>query len=217
MIILRWWHLNPAPKLAFIQMGLLALDRDCPPRYYGGWAPIARVLGAHPIPESCEVGLHVVRTATRVRGECHRCANAQRAARRAIQQLVAAGAVSVRGTTGPGRPAEYNLWITGPEPGTETAVEETTADAQRPPPADGQRPPFDANGGRSASADRAQRRTLSVRHRSTNPLEDLPLKRTNPGGCGDATCDVTPARTPARVKPTTPMSRRFEVVPDATG
>lgn len=199
MILLRWPRLAYMPKVAFMQMGLLALDRDSPPLYFGGWAPVARALGAQ-FPAECEGGSHGG-PATGRTGDCGWCAGGQRSARRAVQLLTAAGAVTARGRSGPGRRSEYALWITGSEAQNtgHSMTRKTGHSATR----------ISANTGHSATRE----------HGTTVVPKGGSLGGQTPRGqrgiLEDSTGDETYA--PARGEPTTPMIRRLEVVPDATG
>jgi hypothetical protein len=93
---------------ALIQMALTSLDRDDPPRYFGGWEATARALGRD-VPELADELTGDERREVERQRE-----NARRAVGRAVKELVAAGAVSRTNRPKVGSRAVYhlNLWTT---------------------------------------------------------------------------------------------------------
>ena len=100
-VVLQCWSraLNDKPFRALVQMALTSKDEDRTPRYWAGWAMIARAVGAI-VPDGCE----------HCRG-CSECQAAQRAARRAIASLVECGVVKQASGARKGWNAEYELHI----------------------------------------------------------------------------------------------------------
>jgi hypothetical protein len=114
LAILNWSaRLNDKPFRALVLMAVQSMDDGDPPRYWAGWAPIATAVGAS-FPASC-----AAHDATRCshgpdcRGRacrgCKGCQAARRAAARAIQGLLEAGAVRLLKPPALGRNAEYAL------------------------------------------------------------------------------------------------------------
>lgn len=106
IVLARWSRsLNDKPFRVLVAMALTAKDDDTTPRYWGGWAHLARAAGAT-FPDACE----------RCRG-CSDCQAAQRTARRAISALTEAGIVTLVGRARKAWNAEYELHIGEPNDG----------------------------------------------------------------------------------------------------
>lgn len=101
VIVLNRWSrsLNDKPFRVLVAMALTSKDDDAAPRYWGGWAPLARAAGAV-FPDACE----------RCRG-CADCQAAQRVAYRALDALTKAGLVTQLSRARKGWNAEYQLNI----------------------------------------------------------------------------------------------------------
>jgi hypothetical protein len=192
-VVLTVWspRLNDRPFRVLVQMALTSLDDQAPPRYWGGWAALATAAGAL-VPEGCHTC-----------PECPACQAAQRVVRRAVAQLVAAGALRRTDRPRRGRNAEYELLIHttpdahlppsryGPGPGRHrtpgvrqpttpapvenpTGTEEDETDHRTP----GVRPPPDArcpvSTGRSASAPPDARRPAAIQEKKEKEQEQGP-------------------------------------------
>lgn len=82
------YDVSPRARLVLVKMALLAMDKDRPPIYFAGWAPLAMPLG-YPAYDG----------------------NAERAVARAIRELVDAGFVKPYGAPGPGHNVTYALHL----------------------------------------------------------------------------------------------------------
>jgi hypothetical protein len=187
----RWSaHLNDKPFRALMRMAVVSMDGEDSPRYWGGWPPLARAVGAT-FPAECDA--HDPSTCShgdRCRGRaCHGCKGcqaAQRAVTRAVQGLLATGAIHLVHRAANGRNAEYALQLSAvPTPvdkpgryGTGVKTSPTLSVQQQP---DAQRP---ATARRSASGmPDAQRRADYKQEDSpgTQPGTTSPKPGTSPG------------------------------------
>jgi hypothetical protein len=93
VLVVSNWFLVPDPAFrVLVQMALISLDRDTPPRYFGGRTPLLRVMGRdsdHPSPSDYQ------------------------ALKRAIATLVDNGVVSVDKPATKTRAAVYSLHLSG--------------------------------------------------------------------------------------------------------
>ena len=76
-------------------MALVALDRDDPPRYFGGWEQLCRVALGRVVPD-----------------DEHGRAAAEKSVQRAVRPLVRAGAITLTNAPRTGARAEYALQLT---------------------------------------------------------------------------------------------------------
>lgn len=88
-VCLHWPHLPSASFRVLTQMAVIALDRDTPPIYWGGRAPLVRVLGRGEDPTEPDY----------------------QALKRAMSPLLKAGCVAVDKPSGPGHAARYSLHL----------------------------------------------------------------------------------------------------------
>jgi hypothetical protein len=112
-VLMAGWagRVNQRAFAALVQMAMMSLDRDHPPRYWGGWYALVPAVGLR-VPQECERG-----------GPCEQCATARRVVKRAVTCLVEGGAIERLGHSAPGRNAEYAL-ILRPAPSSLTVTTE---------------------------------------------------------------------------------------------
>ena len=91
-------RLNDRPFRALVQMAVVSMDEDDPPRYWGGWAKLAEACGS-PVPSGCVSGC---------RG-CEKCSSQRKVVTRAVSALLASGAIVQIEKSGPRRQACYEL------------------------------------------------------------------------------------------------------------
>jgi hypothetical protein len=90
LVLSNWATLPDAAFRVLVQMALTGLDKDSPPKYYGGRSPLLHAMGR----------------------EKHEPADFQ-ALKRAIASLVDTGAISVDNYATKHRPATYSLHLWG--------------------------------------------------------------------------------------------------------
>jgi len=91
-VCLNWADLPSASFRVLVQMAVVALDRDSPPIYWGGRAPLIRVLGRGDDPDDVDY----------------------KALKRAMTPLLRSGVVAVDKSSGPGHAARYSLHLDPP-------------------------------------------------------------------------------------------------------
>lgn len=101
--LIEYPNISDFAMRALVQMAAMALDRDTPPKYYGGWEATARALGRR-IPDlRDDLPPDQYNEVLRLRS------NAQRAVGRAVKELVACGAVIRTNRAKVGQRSVYDL------------------------------------------------------------------------------------------------------------
>lgn len=110
MVLLAWSrYLGDVQFRIAMQMALTSMDGAAEVRYWGGWVPLATAAGKE-FPDSCAP----TPGSAGCRG-CDGCRAARRCVERAVRSLVECGFCALVARPRPGRNAEYQLFLMGPQ------------------------------------------------------------------------------------------------------